>query len=216
MNTSSESSRSRGDGSGAGRTNAPDQDGPDPDKAARGALPVMLAQSRSAREAAQRFVEAVEPGRYNPAHLLVGDRDSLFYLELPAKARATSRELGPGLHVLENVPLDQTSSKVTHVRTSIDQLMARGSTFWDVAPNVLSSHAPVDPQANEPLASPGRPRPPATLSACVHTEGYGTRSASLIRVSARATALPEIRAANGPPCTHEFIDVTSWWSKQLS
>ncbi len=78
----------------------------------RGALPLQLVRHTCARDAVEAFVREVDPREYNPCWLLVGDRDSLFYLEVSDAIRPGSRELEPGLHILENRPLDAPSPKV--------------------------------------------------------------------------------------------------------
>jgi hypothetical protein len=45
----------------------------------------------------------------------------------------------------------------------------------------------------------------------VHTDGYGTRSSALVRVSADETLSPELLVADGPPCTSPFVDVRHLW-----
>jgi hypothetical protein len=56
-------------------------------------------------------------------------------------------------------------------------------------------------------------RPPATLAACVHTDGYGTRSATLVRVPAVTDGEPQMLVADGPPCVTSFVDVTASWHR---
>jgi hypothetical protein len=46
----------------------------------------------------------------------------------------------------------------------------------------------------------------------VHTDGYGTRSATLVRVPEAATGLPQMLVADGPPCTTPFVDVSDRWA----
>ncbi len=59
----------------------------------------------------------------------------------------------------------------------------------------------------------GSPRPEATLAACVHTDGYGTRSAALVRVPRSEEARAEMWVADGSPCTASFVDVSERWSR---
>ncbi|HTT87249.1 MAG TPA: NRDE family protein, partial [Acidimicrobiales bacterium] len=96
----------------AGLTNRPVPDGRDPTKRTRGELPLALVRHLSADRAVEAFVEAVRPSDYNPAWLLVGDRVSLFAIDMTAGARPVVSELGPGVHVLENNPLGAPSAKV--------------------------------------------------------------------------------------------------------
>src|SRR5579875_1041432 len=66
----------------AGLTNRPSAAGRDPTKRSRGELPLALASERSAEVAVERFVRRFSPQDYNLAWLLVGDRTSLFYIEM--------------------------------------------------------------------------------------------------------------------------------------
>ena len=100
----------------AGLTNQPATAGRDPTKRSRGELPLILAQHLDARRAVESFVASVRPSDYNPAWLLVGDRRSLFYLDLGDGDSPRVTELAPGTHVLENRPLGGVSPKVDHVR----------------------------------------------------------------------------------------------------
>ena len=195
----------------AGLTNAHSANGPNPIKLSRGSLPILLAQSKTAREGADEFIRTVDADRYNPACLFVGDRDSLFYLDLSSAHSLTALELEPGVHILENIPLDVESSKVKFVEALIEERTVNGTSLWDVAPGILASHATVSPRPNEPPGPRGALRTSATLTPCVHTERYGTRSASIIRVNADPSGQPDIKIADGAPCTHPFVDVTSNW-----
>ena len=66
----------------AGVTNRPSPSARDPNRRSRGELPLLLAAEATASAAVAAFSTGVEPSCYNPAWLLVGDRLSLFYIEL--------------------------------------------------------------------------------------------------------------------------------------
>ena len=68
----------------AALTNRPTAGGRDSAKRSRGALPLLLAQRGTAAEGAAALVQSVDPAEFNPCWILVGDRDSLFYLERSA------------------------------------------------------------------------------------------------------------------------------------
>jgi hypothetical protein len=59
-------------------------------------------------------------------------------------------------------------------------------------------------------------RPPASLAACVHTESYGTRSSTLVRVPGDPRSRPTVLVADGHPCTAPFVDVTGLWDPGAS
>lgn len=202
-------------GVAAGLTNRPSAEGRDPTKRSRGELPRVLVGRRSAAAGAADLVRQVRPNEYNPAWLLVGDRQSLLYVEVAAGEPLTVRRLSPGIHVLENVPLGQASPKVDRVRAMMSTALSAGEPLWSVLPSVLADHAvPVSASATASDRS-GRgpiPRAPATLASCVHTESYGTRSATLVRVPASPEDRPDVLVADGPPCTAPFVDVTARWA----
>ncbi len=195
-----------------GLTNRPMPDGPDPTKRSRGRLPLVAARCRTAEEAAETLVAEVGANAYNAAWLLVGDRRSLHYVAVEPDGTADSRRLEPGLHVLENAPLDERSVKVDHVRAMLADAEAHGTARWDALHSLLRLHTDAIPPGEIPMFADGRERLAATLAPCVHADGYGTRSSSLVRVSANEQALPQLAVAEGPPCTHRFVDTGELWS----
>ena len=52
--------------------------------------------------------------------------------------------------------------------------------------------------------------PPAISAPCVHTDGYGTRSAMAVVVPRHG--LPALRVADGPPCEVIMTEVTGMWA----
>jgi len=195
----------------AGLTNRPSPGGRDPTKRSRGELPLLLAEHDSATAAVADLARRIRPSDYNSAWLLVGDRRSLYYVELAASDTPAVRQLGPGVHVLENVPLGSASPKVDRVCSAIATTSAAGSPLWSLLPSVLTDHT-VPSTGHEWTGNGGIARSRATLAPCVHTTDYGTRSATLVRVSLNPENRPEMLVADGPPCTAPFVDVTRRWS----
>ena len=208
----------------AGLTNRPSPGGRDPTKRSRGELPLMVAAHRTAEAGVRALSRRVEPGRYNPAWLLVGDRDSLFYVELALDQAPSVTSLSPGIHILENVGLGERSPKVSRIRSLISEADHGAVPLWAALPGILADHTvPSEPddvpsEADDPSEPDdvGRGdetviRPTATLAACVHTEEYGTRSAALVRIAPEPGALPDVLVADGPPCTASFVDNSPWW-----
>lgn len=192
----------------AGLTNTPSPGGPDPSKRSRGAVPLMLTAYPSAKEGVEAFVDQTRPGEYNPARVLVGDREHLYYLDLSGDV-PSARELPPGLHVLENAPLEGHSSKSHFVHSLLTGPLASAEDFWQALPGVVASHDAVEPTTEEKVRAKGLSRWPATRAPCVHTEEYGTRSSMMIRVSKDATTRTQILSSGGPPCVAPFHDVTA-------
>lgn len=194
----------------AGLTNRPSPGGRDPSKRSRGELPLIAADRRTAREAVARLTRRVQSGEYNPAWLLVGDRTSLYYLELTIDRAPVVRQLEPGVHVLENAGLGEPSPKVERVRHLVETSRA-GPDRWTNLSTMLADHVLPDASALETYARNNIERRLATLASCVHTEDYGTRSAALLRVPEGRTTTPELLVSDGPPCTTPFFDARRWW-----
>lgn len=119
----------------AGLTNCPTPRGSDPTKRSRGELPLLLNAFDNAPDAVDWVVSRVRPDDYNPCWLLVGDRRSLFYVDMtgssgpagPAGAdRVRVRQLTSGLHVLENRPIDRYSAKAAAVAAMVRQVVEPG------------------------------------------------------------------------------------------
>jgi uncharacterized protein with NRDE domain len=198
----------------AGLTNRPSPEGRDPDKRSRGELPVALAEHRDADSAVQDFAARFRPRDYNPAWIVVGDRTSLYALDMTGEDRPGVEQLGPGLHILENNPLHAASPKVDHVRSLLGDLGALGGgAMIERVRSVLVDHTIPEgvrpPEVDVAEGDDARRRPVETFAACVHTDTYGTRSATLVSVPAPAGRYPRVLSADGPPCTAPFTDVSS-------
>jgi uncharacterized protein with NRDE domain len=195
----------------AGLTNRPVEGGRDPAKRSRGELPLRLTGFPTAGAAVSALASEVDPAAYNPAWILVGDRRSLFSLDLSDGEALRVEELAPGLHVLENSPLGTTSAKVGHVRALLTGIEAWAPT--DRARRlaaVLADH-------ERPAPAPGAgttgapPLPEQARAACVHTEHYGTRWSCLVEVPAGG-APPTLRFADGPACSTPWRDAGDLWT----
>jgi uncharacterized protein with NRDE domain len=184
----------------AGLTNRPTVGEPDRSKRTRGELPIALASHVSAAAAVESFASHVRPAEYNPAWLLVGDRDGAFFVDVSADADPVIAPLAPGMHILENRPLGAASPKVEHVRGLLDDVDALdGEALVKRLQEVLADHEV--PEGLSAAEQAGREEvPPAVKAACVHSEHYGTRWSGVITVPAETTEPPAIRYVDGPPC----------------
>ncbi len=195
----------------AGLTNQPAPNGRDPTKRSRGELPLACASHGTAAAAVEALAADLDPARYNPCWMLVGDREALFSVAIgPGSVRPDIERLAPGLYVLENAPLRAGSAKASFVRGLVEQALAEQPDHG-LAPtvaalaSVLRDHRPAVP---EPRASAaGRVWPPALSAACVHADGFGTRSSAIITVPAAGP--PEMLVADGKPCVTPMRGV-SW------
>lgn len=193
----------------AALTNTPSPDGPDPSKRSRGEVPMLLTAYESAEESVEAFLNQERRGAYNSARLLVGDRDRLYYVELSGSDAPTAQELPPGLHVLENAPLEEPSSKASFVACLLADSLDSAENLWSMLPTVVASHESAIPRPDEILRAQGPSMWRATRSPCVHTEGYGTRSSILLRVAKDSSVPTEVLVSEGPPCTTSFNGVTT-------
>jgi uncharacterized protein with NRDE domain len=175
---------------------------------------------RTAAEGVAAVSSALDPTAYNPCWLLVGDRESLFFVGISGGSAPEVEQLGPGLHVLENAPLQPVSAKAAFVRGLVTDALARhnatdaGASAAALA-TVLGDHRPA---VAEPLTDAlGRVWPASVTAACVHAEGYGTRSAMIVSVPAAASAgAPSVLFTDGPPCQAPMRDATGLWSAAVS
>lgn len=219
----------------AGLTNLPSPQGRDPAKRSRGELPVALAAHQDAAAAVAWICAAVDPADYNPCWLMVGDRESLFYVDLTGGSRPTVRELPAGTYVLENAPLLPQSAKARHVAGLITEAFAAGDRdVRGALAAVLGDHSPLpgasprvgsqrvgsprvgsppdgSPRVGSPrVATPQGASPGGLSAACVHADGYGTRSAMIVIVG--AAGRPAVQVSDGPSCQAPLLDVGELWA----
>ena len=183
----------------AGLTNEPLGEAKDPSKRSRGELPLVLARHSTAAEAVDALLSGWRPAVYNGSWLLVGDRTSLFFVDFTGSGDGFAVELPPGIHVLENRALGETSPKVDLVREALELTPApRGDAVVDAFRRILADHR--NPEGEE--------RPNAAN--CVHLESFGTRSSCLVRVPS-GTAAPRLWVADGAPCITPYKDAGGLW-----
>jgi uncharacterized protein with NRDE domain len=192
----------------AGLTNKPSTD-KDPAKRSRGELPLLLARQKSAAAAAEAFADQVDVSEYNPCWLLVGDRETLYYLDATGTAPLGPRPLGPGVHVLENRALRAPSPKAAWVSSQLVGMHNwRGEALVARLHGLLRSHE--IPAATGERPDDERWRPVETEAACVHAGPYGTRSSSIVILPPTPDP-PRLWYSAGPPCTAELENATSHW-----
>ena len=81
--------------------------------------------------------------------MLLGDRQSLHYVDLTGGERTTVQSLGPGVHVLENAPLGHASGKVDQVRSLVETALRKGEPLWSTLEGVLADHGVPRPAVGE-------------------------------------------------------------------
>jgi len=197
----------------AGLTNQPSANGRDPTKRTRGELPLACAGHDTAAEAVTALSVGIDPRSYNPCWMLVGDREALFSVGLSGGTKPEVEQLPPGLHVLENAPLRAASAKTAFVTELVTRALAAQpdrSVAGSVAAlrDVLRDHRPAVPEPRTDAA--GRTWPASLTAACVHADGYGTRSSMIVTVP--SVGLPTVLTADGWPCETPMRDATGLWT----
>lgn len=165
---------------------------PDPTCHSRGAL--CLDALRFADVAAAAAHAAAEPaGRFNPFNLLLADPTAAFVVSQPTGEAPRALALEPGLHVLTN--LDVNDPRCPRIAASQQAFAAAGDAFAREREvdafvarlqTVLADHTTLLD-----------PRGPGSL--CLHGDGYGTRSSTVILVGPGGRPL-DYHHADGPPC----------------
>lgn len=168
-------------------------DPPDPARRSRGHLCLDALRAGSASEARRRL-EAIEAESYNPFNLLVAD-ERLAWVATNQGGRTSLQDLPPGLHLLTNLDVnDPTCPRIAGSHRMFAELLAPAAPppaspdFVARLRGILSRHdTPLDPRD-----------PTLANSLCLHLDGYGTRSSTLLFRSdaGRWTYLH----ANGRPC----------------
>lgn len=165
----------------------------------RGLLVRDVLGHESAEDAA-RFVERdVRSRTYDGFNLVVADAAAAIYLEWNGSLRV--RNFDPGIHVVVNVGADgnyvvpaarpevgeEQANNASAVRTVLQPEPGEDSRDWlDRAATVIADHQ---------------------YGVCVHEDGYGTRSSSLIRLGTDGATY---EFAPGPPCETAAEPVDGW------
>jgi uncharacterized protein with NRDE domain len=162
----------------------------------RGLLVRDLLRHETAEDGARHVERAVEGNEYEGFNLVIADASAAVYLEWDGRLRV--RNFEPGVHVVVNVGADgeyvipserpevgeKQAGNATAVRTALQPEPGEDSRSWlDRAASVVADH---------------------DFGVCVHGDGFGTRSSSLIRLGTDETSY---EFAPGPPCETAFEPV---------
>ncbi len=168
----------------------------DPARRSRGLLCLEALRYRAAGDAL-RFVTAQNGAAYNSFNLLIASRDEAFVAYNRRDEVETSR-MEPGVHLLTNLDVDDFECpKISHAYDRFAALAgdpefcANPIDRRDLLSALLADHATqLDSRSSAPNAI------------CVHLDGYGTRSSSLIFIDDHG-AVQHFFAA-GSPCTARY------------
>jgi uncharacterized protein with NRDE domain len=175
------------------RTDTRDEVGRDPSRRSRGELPVAILRTPSSD--APRAMRRIRPADYNPFNVLVLDADSALVGHGGGGESLDVVELGPGVHVLCVHNVDDTGhAKEALLRERLGKALrgVRSTTECvDTMTALLGDHATDEGEAHDAV--------------CIHSDTYGTVSASLVISTAGGTM--SFRHAPGRPCVSDFAEV---------
>jgi len=172
---------------------------PDPSRRSRGLLCLEILQTVSPSEAADRL-RAVSGTTHNGFNLLVADARQAFV----ATNRGARVQVDPlpacSVHLLTNLELnDPTCPRIAKsselFRAIVPPPSARIASVIPELRTILSDHTTaLDPRAE------------TIDTLCVHLPGYGTRSSSIVAVT--ASGLMRYWHAPGPPCQVPYSELS--------
>lgn len=166
------------------------------DARSRGLL-VRDALACESAEAAVRFVERELDARtYEGFHLLAADSNAALLVEFDGAKRV--RTLGPGVHAVVNVGADG----------EYDIPAYREDAGRQQAENAEAVRVALRPEPGEDadgwLTRAGEVLGDHEYGLCLHGDGFGTRSSSLVRLGETS----RFEYADGPPCRTDYERVT--------
>jgi len=156
----------------------------------------LLVRDTLSRESAEHAVRSVEreldARSYEPFNLVVADRSAALFVEYDGKVAI--RSFDPGVHAVANTGADG--------RYAIPD--RRGEHASQQADNVDRLRTALQPEPGE-AAETWRRRAREAIrdhdyGVCVHGDGFGTRSSSLITMGETV----EYHFADGPPCETDY------------
>jgi uncharacterized protein with NRDE domain len=158
----------------------------------RGLLVEDALSEPTARKAIDHVEAELDAREYTPFHLLAADTDDCLLVEWGDGHQVT--EFDPGVHIVVNVGFDgewfvpsrrpdvgrQQAANADRIRAEIQSRPGETAGEWTRrAGEVLGTHE---------------------FGACIHGDGFGTRSSSLIRLGEERV----FEFADGPPCETPF------------
>lgn len=161
-------------------------------KRSRGLLVRDVLAYRTAEEAARHVERELDARAYGSFNLVITDENACMYLEWDGRLRVSNFE--PGIHVVVNVGADghyfvpeerpeegrQQGENAEAVRTALQPKPGESAREWcKRARRVISDHE---------------------YGVCVHGDGFGTRSSSVLRLG----EIREYEFADGPPCKTDY------------
>jgi uncharacterized protein with NRDE domain len=165
----------------------------------RGLLVRDCLSHETAEDAARAVEGAVREAEYAGFNLLLADENAALLLEWDGQLAV--RNLQPGVHVVVNVGADGDYRIPSH-RPDMGERQANNADQLRTVMQVEPGES-VDAwlqRAGETIAD-------HDYGVCVHGDGFGTRSSSLIALGERA----RYEFAEGPPCRNEYRPIEDFY-----
>lgn len=170
----------------------------DPHRRSRGIL-CLEALKYASVEDAVAFVNALSPNEYNPFNLLLADHSQAYVIHAQAPLFET-KSLLPGFHLLTNYNVnDSTCPRTRRSSSAFARLMPPSHDEHPLSFSDLSAQF-------HPLLATHAPDPDPRASVCIHLDGYGTCSSTLLAYS-RFDRRYLYSFAAGAPCRNTYSDV---------
>ncbi|WP_254271171.1 NRDE family protein [Haloarcula marina] len=151
----------------------------------------------TAEDAARAVEQAAREAEYDGFNLLLVDENAAILLEWDGLLAA--RNLEPGVHVVVNVGADGDYRIPSH-RPDVGERQAENADRLREAMQVEPGE-----QVDAWLDRAGETIADHDYGVCIHGDGFGTRSSSLVALGERQ----RYDFAAGPPCTTEYRPVES-------
>ncbi len=173
---------------------------PDPSYRSRGQL-CLDALKQTSAEAALHSLAANATYQYNPFNLVIVDQYSSYVVNNQDQKEAlTIRSLSPGTYVVTNrAPNDPACPRIARVSPGLTEV---GQTFAAKPVSLPMLFSTLHRQ----LADHGDVQKEIRNGLCLHLEGYGTCSSTLVAYSSRSHSYT-YRFAEGPPCKTSYSDI---------
>jgi uncharacterized protein with NRDE domain len=160
----------------------------------RGLLVDDCLRERSVADAVTLVESELHRRSYAPFHLLVADEEACYLFIHDGGGDLTRHQLSPGVHIVVNVGFDGEWF-VPDYRPDAGREQARN------ADRILAELQPEsDETAVEWTERAGSILGDYDYGVCIHGNGFGTRSSSLIRLGEKRV----FEYADGPPCETPF------------
>ena len=170
----------------------------DPTRRSRGLLCLDALKHASVRQAVD-FVAAQPAAAYNPFNLVIADPTAA-YVIYAHPTHLEIRPLSPGFHFLTNYDLDDPHCPRTQrSRAQVANIIPDRDDSQLTVPDICAQL--------HPLLATHAPDPDPRASVCIHLDGYGTCSSTVLAYSQSARRF-HYAFASGSPCRSTYSDVT--------